>query len=696
MLAALPPHAPPMFPHDKLDWTLSRLDKRLDAAPDDVSARLEYATAALSRARFHDGGELWLNQALTQARRVLQADPANGGALVVAGLALVGLDRLEPAARHLDEALKIGPDRPDVHYARGALHRRDGDRHAAVRELEMACRLAPESWEVHALLGRLLGEQADELGAPRRFDLTPAYARRVLERSQYHVVRALQLGPSAPLRPRLLHDLGVLCLRTGRHEDALKVFTRVQEHERYADKARYYLGLVSYHLGKYKNAILHHRRYLEDHPENAHVHARIGMSYLHLGEVEKAREACHRALAIEPTDLQARWTLGCAWLEEGQVDEAIRSFKEILRDAPQHLPAFTELVRIRGDHAWLRQALRAEVGSHDRLPSRERREHPSGRGTVLVDPRASVRERVRVLVSGLAELDEDTVPVLLEAMDLTTDEALRFQLWEAALAQTAHRRARGAVAWLEQPGRHYGARAGREVLALAEFLPEPLLTRGLQLEEEDLKRAAVDRHGPARDVAAHRTNIERERQEARAWQALLLLAVASRGNRSARNLLVRWSTDADPELGQAAQAALVLLGDSPLPLRERARDRGVEALVEALERAAAPARGPLHPRPVSDDEALHCSTCGRRSPEVDHMMAGPDGAVCDRCMMDIVRSRRDIQTEDPAVQCVLCGNTNLDVRGVYVHRGLAVCAECTDQSLGLVEREEVDRFLTNW
>jgi tetratricopeptide (TPR) repeat protein len=676
-----------MFPHDKLDWTLSRLEQRLEHAPDDTVARLEYATGHLSQAMFHDGGEMSFNHALTQARRVLQHDPSSPGALVVAGASLVGLGRIEAATRYLDEALKLQPDRADVHLALGTLHQQAGDRHQAVREMEFACRLAPGSWEPHYLLGRLLAERADELGGPRR----------MLERSQFHIVRALHLGPSAALGANLLNALGVMCLRTGRYNDALKLFTRLQDHDKYSDKAQYYLGLVSYHLGRYKNSILHHRRYLDKHGENAHVHARIGMSYLHLGEVQKAREASNHALAIEPGDLQARWTLGCAWLEEGHVDEAVRTFKGILQDAPDHLPAFTELVRIRrdrGDARWLEQALRAEVGGHDRVPLRDRRENQTGRGTIEIDPRSATRSRIRVVLEALAQLGEDTAPTILETMDLTTSEGLRYQLWEAALAQVASRRARKALRSLKEPGRHFGAQAGRDVLTLAEFLPEAMLTNGLQVEEDDLKRAAVERHGPATDVSAHRANVDRERQEARAWQSLLLLAVATRQTRSGRNLLVRWASDADPELADAARAALVMLGDTEAPshLRERARQRGAEHLVDALLAEIAPTEPQQAPRPVSDDESAVCSTCGRRVPQVEHIMVGRNAAICNHCMMEIARNRRELATDNPSVACALSGSTLLESHAIYEFRGVPVAAEVVDESLGLAERDEVDRY----
>lgn len=688
-----------MFPHDKLDWQISRLERRLEQAADDATTRLEIARACLSRAWFHEGGEVWFNKALTQARRVLQVDPASSAALVVAGAALVGLERLEPAARYLDEALKVAPERADVHLALGALHQVARERHQAVRELESACRLAPESWEAHWLLGRVLWERAQEVGG----------TNRLVERSQYHTMRALQLGASAALRPSALYHVGITCLHTGRFSDANKLFAELLEDDRYRARAQYYLGLVHYQLGKYKNAVLYLRQHLQHTPDNPRVQARLGMCYLQLGEVSKAREACNRALAIDPTDLQARWTLGCALVEEGREDEAIRTFKSILETAPQHAPAFNELVRIRSRHKdvrWLRQALRTEVGSFDRLPLGGAARTDGETGPVSF--RAVVRERIGAILRALDTSDDQAVAAILEAMDLTTDEGLRFTLWEAALDHVAGRRARKLAGRLQEPGRGFSAEAGREALALAHVLPEPLLMRGLQLTEEDLRRAAVDRHGPAPDVADHRRNIDKERREARAWQALLLLAIATRGNRSSRNLLVRWASEADPDLADAARAALVLLGDEDViePLTRRARARGAGNLVQSMLTQISPPRARFRPRAISArDEIVRpsrtpgeardpvCATCGRRPGEANHLLAGGDAAVCDHCMSDIARDRRALQTEDPEIRCALCDKNTLEARAVYVHRAVPVCSDCLEHSLGLLEREAVDRWL---
>ena len=42
-----------LFPHQKLDWTISRLQERVDATPDDPTARIELAGAMVSRGLYH-------------------------------------------------------------------------------------------------------------------------------------------------------------------------------------------------------------------------------------------------------------------------------------------------------------------------------------------------------------------------------------------------------------------------------------------------------------------------------------------------------------------------------------------------------------------------------------------------------------------------------------------------------------------
>lgn len=673
-----------LFPHQKLDWTLRRLESAVEKRQDDAATRLELARLCLSRGWWHEGGEAYFNKALTHARRLLQGDGANVTALVIAGMSLLGLERLDPATRHLDEAVRLGPERPDVRFALGILHERQVDRHGALRELEMACRLAPDSWEAHQALGRVLWARAREIPA----------RGRLVERSQFHTVRALSLDPATAQIGTLIYHLAMLCVQEGRHNEAHNLFVKLQDYDAWKGKARHWLGIVAYQAGKYKNAVLYLRQHLDHQPDDYVVLGRLAMCYLQLGELSKAREACNRALAVEPDDLQARFTLACTLLEDNLTDEASKLLKDVLANAPGHVPAFTEVVRLRArtrDAAWLRRALRAEVATYDKLPPGARVLSAEG----PVDAWRSIRQRVSIVVKALSDADGEAAQAIVGAMDLTTDEGLRFLLWEGALAHLSSVRAASTNAMLEAAGTRYSAGLGREILALSDLIPESSLIAGLQVSEDDLKRQAVDRHGPARDVTSHRNAIDAERQEARAWQSMLLLALGARRTRSGRNLLVRWAAEADPDLSYAASAALVVHGDpdATAALRKQARPRRAERWLDSLVSLSADNVGRVAPRPVSGAADRVCATCGRRGDEVSHLLLTDDTCVCDGCLTDVARNRRELSTPDAHVACSLCGNTKLQARSVYVYRNVAVCAVCVDASLGLTEREEIDRFL---
>lgn len=667
-----------MFPHQKLDWNLGRLESEVREKPDDPAVRLAYGRALLSKGLFHGGGEQACAQALRQAQRVLKDDSANGEALVLAGSALVGMNRPERARPFLDEAIRQVPDRSDLHLALGAMCRTEGDRARSIAHFETACRLEPEAWEAHFYLGRALAEQAR----------LAQHARLLVERAQFHLVRALRAGPAPDLKASALKDLGVTCLATGRYAEAERIFQRLREHPRYRQRARYHLGKVAYSLGKYKNAIHHLRTYLDDAPPDTGAWTTMAQAFLQLGELQRARETCNQALLLDPDYVEARYTLGCTVLEEGDPTEAARIFRLNLRDHPDHVPSYLEIARIRrkaDDVRWLTRALNAEVGDFDRLPPFQGDQ----------DPRYHTRQRISVLLDELKAMGPSSVGVVLGAVGRTRSEAVRFQLWEAATALAASQGADEVALKLRDPGRTFSKGLGRQAHATAHLLPEPVLTRGLAVGDEDLKREAVDRYGPAPDVASHRLNVERARQEARTYQALLLLAIARRQSRAGRSLLSRWAETADPEMATVARIGLSLYGDPDAigAIRQVARARGVSLQVDPLLEALAPPRQAGAPRPLDPSDSAHCTACGRTAREARHLMAGSHAVLCDPCMLHVGRHRESLPAREGA-RCALCGRSDVEARGLYHYAGVDVCRSCVDLSLRLLEREEVDAYLS--
>jgi Flp pilus assembly protein TadD len=671
--------ASPVLPHAKLDWTITKLQERLESSPDDPDARLELSRCLLSRGWIHGGGEKACNEALSLARRVLQDDPTSIVALVIAGASLAGMDRADASAKYLNQALAAEEERADLQMAFGALETIRGDLGRAVRHYEAACRLAPDGWETHLLLGRALMQLARGQNM----------STRIIERAQYHLVRAMQLEPTPDQHPQMLRDMGVCCMVTGRTKEAQRFFIRLRENPDHAAVAKYHLGQVAYESGKYNNAIQHFRQYLRERPDDTNVLSRMAMAWFQMGDFSRAREACNKALLVDPEHLTARYALGCTLLEEGDPGEATKVFRDTLRDHPEHMPTYVELVRTRRhtqDSTWLIRALETEVGTFDRLP-------PGGD----VDARSVTRQRIQTVLDEIRDIGPSMISNVLMAIDRTQDEGLRFQLWETACTMVLGTVADVASSRLREPGRHFGPGLGLEALSAAAVLPEPVLTGGLQLEEADIKKAAVDRHGPADDVTAHRTNLEHERARARAYQALLLLAIGVRRSTAGKALLARWADEVDDDLGVAAWAALAMYGEpvASAKLAALAAAKGDSSRVDRLLSFVIPPAANLSPRKVAKGDATRCSTCGRSSSEVQYMMAGSKACVCDRCVIRIGQHRRTLEAPDNAV-CDMCGRTAFEARSVHNYNGIQFCSACLDLSLGQLEREEVDRFLAAW
>ena len=77
------------------------------------------------------------------------------------------------------------------------------------------------------------------------------------------------------------------------------------------------------------------------------------------------------------------------------------------------------------------------------------------------------------------------------------------------------------------------------------------------------------------------------------------------------------------------------------------------------------------------------------------MMAGGGEVICDRCVVMVWQNRRSLVAADDAV-CGLCGRSHFEADGLFSYNRINICSHCVQLSLGLLEREEVDRFLSDW
>lgn len=183
-----------------------------------------------------------------------------------------------------------------------------------------------EKVETNLVDQRLL-DQLKSLGylsgfAPRTYDLTgqgidPKDRVDVLkllylaEESQAHISEAQrtrlleQAVKEDPMNPSLYYQLGGELEKTGRQDDALKLY----------------------------------RAALSKGIENGRLHSRIADLSLRKGNKEEAIAEYEKAAQFNPSDLESQTNLGTAYLEQGKVAEAERVFKWVLTTDPDYAAA---------------------------------------------------------------------------------------------------------------------------------------------------------------------------------------------------------------------------------------------------------------------------------------------------------------------------------------------------------------------
>jgi hypothetical protein len=130
-------------------------------------------------------------------------------------------------------------------------------------------------------------------------------------------------------------------------------------------------------------------------------------------------------------------------------------------------------------------------------------------------------------------------------------------------------------------------------------------------------------------------------------------------------------------------------------IHERAVLLGKTDVVDRLLAQVVPRTAAQKPRRISDGEGACCTTCGRDSQQVTHMIAGGHAVICDRCVLKVSQNRKTMVAPDDA-GCGLCGSSPFESSGLYRVNKVDICSDCLQLSLGLLEREEVDQFLAAW
>lgn len=255
----------------------------------------------------------------TEALRIM---PDYTDALNNLGSAKGRMGKPDEAVNHFSEALRIDPDYEEAHYNLGIILERLGNYDLAATHLLEAVRLKPDYWEAYNSLGSIRMKQ----GKPRE--------------AEKHILEALRFNPDYA---EAQNNLGSALARQGKRKEAIEHFLKAIDLKPGYAAAHYNLGIALREEGRLKDAAYHFSEALRIDPDNSKAHLNLALLRVQQGNVDEAIHHFSETLRLDPDSLKAHFYLGNIFEQRGKLREANRHFSEALRINPRYSEAHNNL-----------------------------------------------------------------------------------------------------------------------------------------------------------------------------------------------------------------------------------------------------------------------------------------------------------------------------------------------------------------
>jgi len=226
------------------------------------------------------------------------------------------------AASYLYQALKLDPNRHEIHANLGIAFTNLGEFDKAVEHCKKALGLWPKNPKaLHTLATALEG-----LG---RIDEAVEYYEKLMEFWSD--------------KPDIPNRIGSLLAKQGRLDEAVIYFNKALAIDPQMSEAHYNLAQVLRRQDKPYQAIKHYNEALLYNPSMAAAYYCLGNVYLKLGQFNEAIEEYNKALDINPDFAEVHCNLGVALSKLNRFDEAIMHYNKALALKPNWQEALTNL-----------------------------------------------------------------------------------------------------------------------------------------------------------------------------------------------------------------------------------------------------------------------------------------------------------------------------------------------------------------
>jgi tetratricopeptide (TPR) repeat protein len=302
-----------------------------------------------------------LDEAERDFRRVLELNPAVGGAYTNLGVIYMRRKQWRRALGELQKAEQMMPDVAGVRLNIGLAYYRQNDFLKAIPAFQSVVRDQPDALQPRYLLGLcyfFTNRWADSAAT-----LEPLWPQESAQLSYLYV-----LSISA-------HRAGQKALDDRATAQLVKIGEGSPEYHLFMGKA--HLNLEQYDL-----ALTDFRAAAEANPRLTFVHFNMGLAYLKKQDYEHARDEFLKDAAIEP-DLAFNYDqLGDVYTLMQQDDKAEKSYREALERDPRMLNSYVGLAKIYTRDAKYQQALTAIDSAVELDPSRTDIHYIKGRALI--------------------------------------------------------------------------------------------------------------------------------------------------------------------------------------------------------------------------------------------------------------------------------------------------------------------------